>query len=546
MTTGVDVLTQSVPIVDQKTGRPTKEFMIKWQQLADTLGTIPATAAQASALLDKLGNAAGGMLYRGITQWLETTTLTWDSVDNRIIINASGAAEPQPATGTAFHVVGAVGVADIMTATSWNATANIHLRRSGGTPALPTALTAGTPLGSFQWKGYNGAAGGMNAANAITGAVVQPVTTENWSLTAQGTDLNLSVVQTGTTTLNKMLSCLGAGQVALLAAMADQSKQVVAPTTGFSYTVPSNATTVILTPAGTLAAGTITMPATPADGHIVAVSSSQVVTSLTVAANAGQSIVGAPTSISPSSPFAFIYDLASTTWYPKTIAGAGGGGGGTPTGTVTIVQQASANAYAGTATATLAATPTVGNVLLFIMGGWPGPYAGAGDYWTLPAGRQLLDVGYVYGGTTSNQRIVASMRPVMAGDGKSWAVTNPIDAVNIVVYELANAGYISAQGDLFYPNHSTTQTNTANLAAPIWNNALAFGVFENDNGDSAGTVSAIFTKDYFNFPAGHGHTLVTMHASVSVASPYAPAVTWSNSSTTQPVARATIVVNPLA
>ena len=68
MTTGVDVLTSSVPIVDKKL-RPTKEFQIKWEQLAATLGILPRTAAQVSALLDKIGSTQGDILYRAASAW---------------------------------------------------------------------------------------------------------------------------------------------------------------------------------------------------------------------------------------------------------------------------------------------------------------------------------------------------------------------------------------------------------------------------------------------------------------------------------------------
>jgi hypothetical protein len=57
------------------------------------------------------------------------------------------------------------------------------------------------------------------------------------------------------------------------------------------------------------------MPATPVDGQIARVLSSQTVTSLTVSPNSGQSISGAPSTIAPTTPFAMIYDLASATWY---------------------------------------------------------------------------------------------------------------------------------------------------------------------------------------------------------------------------------------
>ena len=87
------------------------------------------------------------------------------------------------------------------------------------------------------------------------------------------------------------------------------------PTTGFSYTFASGVQTLVMNPAGTLATGTITMPATPADGMTVRFSSSQIITALTVSANSGQSIVAAVTSLVLGGSAQYIYRATNTTWY---------------------------------------------------------------------------------------------------------------------------------------------------------------------------------------------------------------------------------------
>jgi hypothetical protein len=93
-----------------------------------------------------------------------------------------------------------------------------------------------------------------------------------------------------------------------------QNYDYLAPTTGFSYTF-STYNTLILNPAGTLATGTITMPANPSDGMTISFSSSQIITLLTVSANTGQSIVSAVTSLALGGGAVYIYRLANTTWY---------------------------------------------------------------------------------------------------------------------------------------------------------------------------------------------------------------------------------------
>lgn len=104
--------------------------------------------------------------------------------------------------------------------------------------------------------------------------------------------------------------------VAFAGPLADQSKQDVAPaSTNFSYLIPNNCKTLLIKPTGVFAAGAVTMCPNPIDGQEARVCTLQTVTALTVNANAGQSISGAPTSITPSTPFTMAYDLASTTWF---------------------------------------------------------------------------------------------------------------------------------------------------------------------------------------------------------------------------------------
>ena len=87
-------------------------------------------------------------------------------------------------------------------------------------------------------------------------------------------------------------------------------------TTGFSYTFAAGIQVLVIQPAGTLATGTVTMPAAPADGMTITVESTQQVTAITVSANTGQSIVGAPSQLIPNQPLSWVYRLSNTTWYP--------------------------------------------------------------------------------------------------------------------------------------------------------------------------------------------------------------------------------------
>jgi hypothetical protein len=101
-----------------------------------------------------------------------------------------------------------------------------------------------------------------------------------------------------------------------------QSYDYQALTTGFTYTFAAGTQVLVMNPAGTLATGTITMPASPADGMTITVESTQQVTAVTVSANTGQSIVGAAVQLIPNQPLSWVYRLTNTTWYPL-FGGAG-------------------------------------------------------------------------------------------------------------------------------------------------------------------------------------------------------------------------------
>ena len=85
------------------------------------------------------------------------------------------------------------------------------------------------------------------------------------------------------------------------------------PSTGFSYTLVSPV--IILNPSGTLATGTITMPASPTDGMQVRISSTQIITALTMSANTGQTLLNAPSALTAAGFALFLYKSSNTTWY---------------------------------------------------------------------------------------------------------------------------------------------------------------------------------------------------------------------------------------
>jgi len=87
------------------------------------------------------------------------------------------------------------------------------------------------------------------------------------------------------------------------------------PSTGFNYTIPANVTVAIIQPAGTLATGTVKMPASAINGMTITVSCTQIITALTLSANTGQSIVNPVTTLASGGTSSYIYRASNTTWY---------------------------------------------------------------------------------------------------------------------------------------------------------------------------------------------------------------------------------------
>jgi hypothetical protein len=88
---------------------------------------------------------------------------------------------------------------------------------------------------------------------------------------------------------------------------------VVTPTTGQTQTLTPDTRTLVMTPAGTLAAQTITLPgSSTTSGKEIVVVSSQIITALTVNSAGGVTVAGAPTTLAANGFFRM--RLVGTVW----------------------------------------------------------------------------------------------------------------------------------------------------------------------------------------------------------------------------------------
>lgn len=92
------------------------------------------------------------------------------------------------------------------------------------------------------------------------------------------------------------------------------------PGTGFNITVPtpvSEQQWMIIQPAGTLAAGTVTLPLNTGvpDGTEVLITSTQIITTFTLALNGASNAYGAPTALAANEFFTMRFYQATNSWY---------------------------------------------------------------------------------------------------------------------------------------------------------------------------------------------------------------------------------------
>lgn len=93
--------------------------------------------------------------------------------------------------------------------------------------------------------------------------------------------------------------------------------QVASPTTGQTVTMNNNTGYLVLTPAGLLGSLSITFPSTPADGSLITVTSSQVLSVLSLGVVGGQllSSAGILTALGLGGFFSYVYVASTTTWF---------------------------------------------------------------------------------------------------------------------------------------------------------------------------------------------------------------------------------------
>lgn len=178
-------------------------------------------------------------------------------------------------------------------------------------------LGTGSNTGPGSGVTVNGAAASNRQLKIATAGV------NRWSLYGDnsgegggnaGTNLILqSYTDAGAPLVQPLTINRATGAITLGSVLADGTTSFHAATSGFNVTIPNGCNRYLIAPAGTLASGTATMPAAPVQNQIVIFTTSQAVTSFTLSPNAGQTLLGAPTTLAANTSIQYLYN--GTTWY---------------------------------------------------------------------------------------------------------------------------------------------------------------------------------------------------------------------------------------
>ncbi len=193
---------------------------------------------------------------------------------------------------------------------------------SGGSTNALTILPNATAVNALSVIGGStgqNVALGVNGADTNVSIQISPQGTGSVAiakLAATGGSIDGSAIGATTPGTGAFTTLKSTSLASFTAGLADASYSSQTPTTGFAFaiTIANGVSTLQLTPAGTLAAGTITMPSSPGNGQWLLVASTQTITACTFTPASGQTILGGPTTLPAYVEVAFQYQTGSSRW----------------------------------------------------------------------------------------------------------------------------------------------------------------------------------------------------------------------------------------
>lgn len=173
-------------------------------------GYLPLTGGQLTGTLNLAPTSGAAMATSGTVNLATLNVTGLATVTNSVYINRSGAALSQPPSGgPTLWLANPGGNGASAVLDGWGASGPpiIQFRTAAGSPSVPTAITSSLFLGGASWIGYNGSVYATQTAAIYAQAV------ENWTATANGSQLVFWVTPAGSITPAQALGLGASGNV---------------------------------------------------------------------------------------------------------------------------------------------------------------------------------------------------------------------------------------------------------------------------------------------------------------------------------------------
>jgi len=179
---------------------------ITGQELIDAIPLPPSGLTVGTTPISSGTN--GRVLFQGTGNVLQqSSSLFWDSTNNRLGIGTS-----TPFWGLHYNTDGGLNVGMFSSFGNTNTFESLlYLLKGRGTQASPSAVLSGDNLGSLRIAGQYSSIVGQYT----TGAKIEGVATENWSLSANGTYLGFHTTTTGTASVVERMRIFANGNIGI-------------------------------------------------------------------------------------------------------------------------------------------------------------------------------------------------------------------------------------------------------------------------------------------------------------------------------------------
>lgn len=290
-------------ITNEEASGGSLQFGINYQ--AGSVGNMAQVGQFSGVTTNVIDSGSGNSVFSNGTLAIGTSGAVF--AGTQTVVSQAGNVSPRVQV-VSSGAQGALGA--IRTGAPGGGGALVALSGSRGTVTSPSAVLNGDGLGSVVFSGDTGVNLNQQAATIVVTAV------GTFSTASLPSQMSFKTTSSGSVTTTEALRLDTFQNTINLCGRSDLSYVLSSPSTGgFSLTVSSSNYTTIIDPAGTVSSATITMASSPVDGQINKLVTSQAITTLTVAANTGQAIKGAPTTLAAGGRIEAIFRAASTTWY---------------------------------------------------------------------------------------------------------------------------------------------------------------------------------------------------------------------------------------